>query len=147
MTKFKGIGAMAARRLAEQRQPEVDARIAETQEAMLAALARLDWREARRHADQLHAMGFGQRRPMTEQEQAQLHEKVAKLIAARRRLPRLHPREAASRWPSRARPCRARERALELEDELRRLRGRCFVLRGGAEVRVDRVVHQVADAG
>ncbi len=52
----------------------------------------VDWREARRHADQLHAMGFGRRTPMTEQEQAELHAKVAKLVADAKTFP-VHPRE------------------------------------------------------
>src|SRR5216684_3511821 len=45
-------------------------------------LARLDWREARRQADLLHAMGFGRKTPMGQQEQVEL---LAKVDQANRR--------------------------------------------------------------
>jgi len=47
---------------------------------------------------------------------------------------------ARARKSSGSRSTGGAARGVDLEDWLRRLRGRCFVLRGGAEVWVDRVV-------
>ena len=61
------------------------------EKAMRTALARLDWREARRQADRLHAMGFGRKGPMSSTEREALLAKVARLVAEAKAFP-VHPR-------------------------------------------------------
>jgi len=58
---------------------------------MREAIVRLDWREARRQAEALHAMGFGRKGPMSSTEREALLAKVAKLIADAKAFP-VHPR-------------------------------------------------------
>ncbi len=70
---------------------KIEARAAEVREAMRTALARLDWGEARRQAELLHAMGFGRKGPMSQTEQEALRAKVAKLVADAKAFP-VHPR-------------------------------------------------------
>lgn len=60
-----GIAGIAARRLATRPRVGTNERVKEAQLAMREALARLDWREARRLAEALHAMGFGRKGPMS----------------------------------------------------------------------------------
>jgi len=49
-------------------------------EAMIAAMVRLDWREARHQAEVLQAMGAGKQGPMSEAEQADLVARFTRLI-------------------------------------------------------------------
>ena len=91
MKGLKGLAALATQRLRKRHGPEIEAKAAEVREAMRTALARLDWREARRQADLLHAMGFGRKTPMRQQERVELLAKVTKLIADAKAYP-IHPR-------------------------------------------------------
>ena len=91
MKGLRGLAALATRRLAKRDGPELEARAAEVREAMRTALARLDWREARRQADLLHPMGFGRKGPMSSTEREALLAKVAKLVADAKAHP-IHPR-------------------------------------------------------
>ncbi len=91
MKGLKALAALATQGLAKRHGPEIEARAAEVREAMRTALARLDWREARRQADLLHAMGFGRKGPMSSTEREALLAKVARLVAEAKAFP-VHPR-------------------------------------------------------
>ncbi len=55
---------------------------------MIGAVIRLDWREARRQAEELQSMGAGARGPMSASEQEALRSKLERLIAeANERVP------------------------------------------------------------
>jgi len=69
---LRGLAALATQRLAKRHGPEIEARAAEARLAMREAMARLDWREARRQAEALHAMGFGRKGPMSSTERREL---------------------------------------------------------------------------
>ena len=86
-----GIAGIAAQRLATRQRAGTNERVKEAQLAMREALARLDWREARRQADLLHAMGFGRKGPMSSTEREALLAKVARLVAEAKAFP-VHPR-------------------------------------------------------
>jgi hypothetical protein len=79
LTSSRSIAALAARRLAAQRQPVVDARIAEATQAMRAAMVRLDWREAGRQA-QIRWELLGRPRHPSGKEREKALERIRRLI-------------------------------------------------------------------
>jgi hypothetical protein len=86
------VSKLAAQRSAR-RHFDLEERSAPVREAMIAAMVRLDWREARRQAEVLQSMGAGARGPMSEAEQAdpvarltQLIDEAKARVAARLRL-------------------------------------------------------------
>ena len=72
---------LAARRLSARRRTDIEARAAPVRQAMRDAMVRLGWREARRQAETLKAMGAGARAPMTQAERTALFAKLERLIA------------------------------------------------------------------
>jgi hypothetical protein len=75
------VSKLAAQRLSARRHVDLEERSAPVREAMIAAMVRLDWREARRQAEVLQSMGAGARGPITEAEQIALVAKLRRLIA------------------------------------------------------------------
>ncbi len=76
-----GVTKLAARRLSARRQIDIEARAAPVRQAMQDAMVPLDWREARRQAEILQAIGAGACGPMTEVERTALFAKLERLIA------------------------------------------------------------------
>jgi len=74
------IRSLAARRLNRRTQDDFTSRAASVRQALQEAFVRLDWREARRQAELLSAMGAGAL-PLSQDEQTALFERFARLIA------------------------------------------------------------------
>jgi len=83
------LSVLAGQRLVHRRQGGLDDRAGFVRQSMRDALARLDFREARRHVELLQAMRAGAERPLSETEQTALFARLRKQVeeAVRRRVP------------------------------------------------------------
>lgn len=81
MKPVASMPALAARRLTRKRHGNLESRVALVRQAMRDAMVRLDWREARKQAELLQAIGAGSVRPPSVADREALVAKLTRLIA------------------------------------------------------------------